>query len=1012
MRASKMEHAYFQYSRRKDNQQQCNNESINDLKLHYNTLRFKVLFAIEAQYKNNLCATLCYLRVSYIFSCKKAMKRKLLLCISVLVSLLDIYAQEGRDCTDYDFSPQAFSMIKNGSIQPDLNTGTLNVTIPVYVWEDADFRIPVQLCYSTNGFKPARQTGVVGLGWSCSVGGVITRQIAGFDDFNDHYGYYNKNHNYTNEELYEMEVDIEYSPNPDGILHGGHDTNPDVFRFNFLNHSGSFLIDDDGSFKVFNSNGERGCYDITYSAGSTKKFTIKTNDGYEYHFGSSYNSKEILYLYNPIYLILNAQENVFLNDNSVSVIAWHLDEIVAPNGRRLTLNYTSQSPNCYRALPNASDLVCTTFARGFWGVKNKNPSQPPYYIYKYPSITTISYINNIKFHDVNSPEGQIIMSFDYTQKDHKEIDTSKDHAYYTPLVTLQNKLDKIYFYNHGQESLGELSLSYIYNNTRMLLDQIYIRNIGRYKFTYNMDKSMPGILTNAQDFWGFYNGISNSDEDIDPTTLNNNYDESVSQNFMNPNSVYSKLGTLKSITYPTGGRTEFEYEANTADKILLRKCLQSGNTLIQFLPSLSNFDNFFSFQECGGVRIKSISDYNDTTLMYRRTYSYNIPGTNKSSGIVLKFNKYRNVSIDIYSKAIIHMNFPDNSMDKLHMAYSYVTEHFPDESFKVYRFTDYSMYPDEFSSNKKNIGFNVEYTSAAQENFMNNIFREPDSRHYRRGLLKSIEDFSSNGDLLFKKEYEYVDSDNSFSAYIVGSGKYWWSARRFTCDYLIKNIKETDYRNGLISTNHKFTYNTLGQIRYEAIMDGENRNGKGKYYRYCNENSLSFDKNRYKKAPSDIVMTAIRNGVNYVIGNIELKYDSTEVHNNPILIKEYCIDTPVSFSNIANYNLIMNIGRGDSYVSTLYSYNNLFRLTNVVSDGNRYTSYTWDNNSLNIVQKNVNNVLQTFTYTWKDMVGLTRVTEPSGASRSYQYDSLNRLESIKNSQEKTTHRYFYNIKNQ
>ena len=563
------------------------------------------------------------------------MKRKLLLFISVLMSLLDLYAQGERICTDYDFSPQAFSMIKNGSIKPDLNTGTLNVTIPVYVWEDEDFRIPIQLCYSTNGFKPARQTGVVGMDWSCSVGGVITRQIFGVDDFHDVYGYYDRNHNVTNEELYEMDADFYYDGYTDAILNNQHDTNPDVFHFNFLNHSGSFIIDDGGNFKVFDSNGERGCYDITYTAGSNKTFIIKTSDGYEYHFGSSYNSREVLYLYNPLYLVFNGKSSVFLNNNNISVIAWHLDEIVAPNGRRLAFNYTSQSPNNYRALPNENDLVSTTFARGLWAVDNDNDSQAQFYIHKYPSITTISYLNDIKFYQSNLSTGKVVISFDYSQKNFRETDSSNDHPNYASLVTFQKKLDKISFYNHKYESLGDLSLSYIYKNSRMLLDQVNISNVGRYELTYNLDNEMPGILTNAQDFWGFYNGkTENDDEDIDPTTLNDNLDESVFQNFMNPNSVYSKLGTLKSITYPTGGRTEFEYESNTADQILLRKNQPSDNSLDPFLPSLVDFDTSFSFQECGGVRIKSISDYSDTSLMYRRTYSYNIPGTNKSSGIV------------------------------------------------------------------------------------------------------------------------------------------------------------------------------------------------------------------------------------------------------------------------------------------------------------------------------------------------------------------------------------------
>lgn len=116
--------------------------------------------------------------------------KHLLLFYSCLLFLAPyVGAQDKRTCADYDFSPQAFAMLTNENVHLDLNTGTLNVSIPVYDWKDEDFMLPLRMTYSTNGFKPARPTGIVGLDWSLQLGGVISRQIVGIDDLKT-CGYY------------------------------------------------------------------------------------------------------------------------------------------------------------------------------------------------------------------------------------------------------------------------------------------------------------------------------------------------------------------------------------------------------------------------------------------------------------------------------------------------------------------------------------------------------------------------------------------------------------------------------------------------------------------------------------------------------------------------------------------------------------------------------------------------------------------------------------------------------
>ena len=961
------------------------------------------------------------------------MKHLVLFCLSIVTSLGYLMAQDARMCTDYDFSPQAFTMLTTESIHPDLNTGTLKVSVPIYEWKDEDFKLPLNLMYSTNGFKPSRPTGIVGLGWSFQLGGVISRQIIGIDDL-IHSGYYRKaSSSYSSEQLYQLLPNFYYDADKGTTMIGDYETNPDLFHFNFLNHSGSFMIDTMGNFIVFDSNGERGCYEISLlDSSSGMGFRIKTSDGYQYFFGTDSKSIERLYAVNSVNFTATSKGNRQLNSDELNTIAWYLSKIIAPNGRELIFNYSSYSSR--QGIPLETDDVSTTFGQGIFLLDryyNAPESLNKISTYKHPSITTVSYLDNVELRIPESSITHRIITLEYSDKDHLETDPS-DNNIYSMLVTRQKKLDKITIANHSGVYLGDARLSYIYKNSRLLLNHLEISNIGNYNFSYNLDGMLPGVLSNALDFWGYYNGRNdNSDTSIAPTEVDYNYDEHIVKEYKNPNSAYSVLGTLKSISYPTGGHTEFEYEANTADRILRRTHLSSyispetnpivemdttsliGPVIYQdpFLPSLKYYNETLGFQECGGVRIKAISDFNDTTCIYKRTYSYNVPGTNKTSGIVLKFNRFFSESIGGYNVYNPNLKFPDGSLDKSHMAYSYVTEHFPDSSYVTYAFTDYHMYPDEFSSNKIPTGYNTEYNTS-YGNYINNILREPDSRHYRRGRIKSIHKYNKQGDLTFKRDYNYEDSDQSYVPYIIGSGNYWWSARHFTCDFLATNIIDTYYQGGAMTKVRQYKYNELGQMSYEAEMDKDRQNGHGIYYRYCYENSSMTGLNMTKKMPTDIIYTSIRNGEEYVIGNHLFSYDPESINVGPIQIKEYCITTPLPLTNDNNINSIVSVGRNMPSITTTYTYNSQLRLVNISKPGSEYTSYIWDEDVNYIINEEKNNHLNKYIYEWNDMGGISSVTTPSGLKNTYNYDDKNRLETVTDIDGSLIEHHLYHIVNE
>lgn len=83
----------------------------------------------------------------------------------------------------YTSSPQTWSEMKFGGATPNLYTGTVSVSVPVYTYEDPDFTIPVSLSYGSNGYTPNVPANYVGLGWSLHAGGQIVQEVRGISDF-------------------------------------------------------------------------------------------------------------------------------------------------------------------------------------------------------------------------------------------------------------------------------------------------------------------------------------------------------------------------------------------------------------------------------------------------------------------------------------------------------------------------------------------------------------------------------------------------------------------------------------------------------------------------------------------------------------------------------------------------------------------------------------------------------------------------------------------------------------
>ncbi len=259
-----------------------------------------------------------------------------------------------------------------------------------------------------------------------------------------------------------------------------------------------------------------------------------------------------------------------------------------------------------------------------------------------------------------------------------------------------------------------------------------------YSFKYNdWGAGAPAYVTDLTDHWGFAN---NKPLKRDPTyggylwfggnMLTNRVQDETS----------TKMDILTEITYPTGGKSAFEYEPNAYGKYLMVNTRSYAPTGVGI---------------AGGLRIKKITNSDglgntDTKeFFYVNGYNPSVPLSSlPSSGILDGKPGYSNYNyslsingmyLSLYaSNAIVPMSANSGSL----CGYSEVAEKFKDGSYKVYKFTNHDN------------GY-VDYDAIA--NITPYELGVPyRSRSFERGKLLSEDIFSANNNLVQKTEYTYV----------------------------------------------------------------------------------------------------------------------------------------------------------------------------------------------------------------------------------------------------------------
>lgn len=790
------------------------------------------------------------------------MKKTLLLSIVFLFGLWTFCpAQNNPIAADYLSSgstgvggnlntgnPQVWSLMKYGGSTPNLYTGTVSASIPIYTYQDDDFTLPIGLSYASNGYMPNIQASDVGLGWYLNAGGCITRTVRGLPDdcYNDGlWGYMFHNQDFTN---VSWDLWTKYINSKNGEIYSIKDgecsieTEPDIYTFNFPGHSGKF-ISTGGKVHVFDTNDPAGEYSVElYSIDSvSKNITIVTGDGYRYKF--------IAKKANPSLGTTDPETgdftwtqlgNITPNPNQWTPGEklpenWHLSTITAPNGRTVTFDYGTDLDGS-----NTTQYIETSRHGGRITIQ-KGWLEEDDWIFSYKERAV-----QIKSIDI---AGLVNIRFTYGDRLPEKRHSIKENENEKLLDTPQ-KLETIVVTrkaqgNYAAADLKKCTLSYVYGidspgNPVMMLSSVKVFGEGTYKMEYyRQDRAFPFHGASGLDVWGYYNGGSKYGGGGYFWLPLLKYHYNFAQRMVNPagvrnpNAEYAKQGMLTKMTYPTGGYTTYEYESHMFRNYLVRDCGSENWPYLKAYPK----DTI-----AGGVRIRRITDHPITGDTVSRTYLYQVNG--RSSGNLL----------DVPTPEYVIPRRPAGAApprrgqnlsgivgyrtDQPHIEYSTVSEVYDDGSYVTYEFSNYSNAPYKFRTNPKvlvhpNIKLEI-YTFERADSLKrhddlplltNNALTEPDFEPQYRGKVLAVSYYDkadkNNAHFLRKKvEYEYETDALKFPRKYVESvklaGDYFYVKRSYLQSFPLKTVTETEYSETTgfsgLKIQYSYSYNALGQI--------------------------------------------------------------------------------------------------------------------------------------------------------------------------------------------------------
>jgi len=495
----------------------------------------------------------------------------LLICILAL-PVKDVFSQSSVTSQTIDLferipsSPNAGALNKYLQFPVNLASGSASISIPIYTITAGGIKIPISLSYNTSGIKVAERSPWVGAGWTLNTVGAINKRVNGHDDIYAHIAYSverrGPNYPYMASNYSDYITGFgTFSDFVDSMMTTGTALSLDPQEIqSFLGRIPNNQIDAEADEFMFSTPEGGGMFfysqkeqqfisdkPVAWSVilDSDTTFILTSKSGVDYFFDLKERTV------NPLYGTVGGSSLV------------HLLNAYYPTYIQDVANQTAVSITYENFYSNA--MVGRSMYHDYQGVFGS--------WYNFGSATTDIYREGDEYTitSILFPEGKVLFVKDTATRQDEGPKPLKEIQIYNERNILIKKYVLDYFYttagvntycNYATKRLflkSILEIDYTLEGTEIIR--------APYEFTYYNDNPLPCFYSLAQDFWGYYNGkVSNST--LIPTFSWYGALGIPTEGDREVDTVYSISGSLKTVTYQTGGSALFEYQNNRTDVLV------------------------------------------------------------------------------------------------------------------------------------------------------------------------------------------------------------------------------------------------------------------------------------------------------------------------------------------------------------------------------------------------------------------------------------------------------------
>ncbi|MNK33903.1 hypothetical protein D3C87_524000 [compost metagenome] len=457
-------------------------------------------------------------------------------------------------------SPQAATFLKYRDYPVDLSTGLVDITIPLLDLGLKSYKIPINARFHASGRKIDMSYSELGLGWKLDAYGIITREVRGKSDWtiggtwgtgeNEYNGDYFTASSTDNEgdrqNKLKRRSGLELSSDAPSI-----DGEYDIFTISFQGISSSFIMrNNEAVFLNYFP------YKVVFSSG---KFTVWDDKGIQYIFGSHLENGTTY-----------GSSIAYNNSQITGDMSWYIAKILTPQKDYVRFTYGRASSDGVYLGGNMN--YGATAKMGDYALQFGS-NQGADYSQMYGQYLTFNVQNT------NQNEAQSIAYLKMIESSNGNFSFSYNSPYYS--------LDEISYSNSSgilkkvkfiYQNIADISFTIPNNQGKTLQEIRFLGSDGMKSHSYNLEYYQGTIPATGiseygygRDYWGYANFNTNYniipvDQVVQRTGMEgaaSNYNRTVGSSARRaPNYSAKLLGMLKKIKYPTGGESEFFYEAN------------------------------------------------------------------------------------------------------------------------------------------------------------------------------------------------------------------------------------------------------------------------------------------------------------------------------------------------------------------------------------------------------------------------------------------------------------------